>query len=832
MRKFWWIALIAIIGIFTISGCGSDDDTVAFTDYKTGTMITLDPVSGDGVKTLQAATADTHEVETDGNWIVWKGRSINVSYYDGTDVYALAPEPGGSVVPWAFNFCDDSPVAFDGGTIVSVANDVASADKPRFYYCVPEDGTGGEIDLPFDGEKDLQDDYLVYVSGDLAVVADEDNHAIYRAFFSDAVPAFTEFEICNEPAGATGVYLAVINEASAPAAVPTAVEPDAEDDEPADGAVIVYDMAHKPDVTFTSLAGDGDPATEPDDFRSANGIFTWREGDIAYYCEPGTSLASTVIYNSEHSQSNPVAGPDYFLWEENDSIWYLAKADVGTAVEPSEVAFDGDLENVETGDGFFAYIDQDVDGYDQIFVYDLSDLSATQGIQVTDNGEGAEEETFDDPLKVDGTKIYDIFEYCNNHGSNGVYNPSRVLVMYDVATEELKELAGDRDFQQVPVYAAAGGKAVFLHRDHSFRLFIKEASVTAKPVTLTPVDLKVSKFSMANGVVAFKALDRSRYLDDPDLYDEYAGNFRNLTEVYYIDLDGAREIVKVTDNTIRERNPQTDGSFITWRGDSDDDYAAYAYEIATGETQNIGTSGDKISVAGGIAVWEDHTTHNVAYLDLNTDAGGVIAGSANPDKCPDIADGLITWEDENRPYYYDLNAETPAIVDIYATVPAGYSYNIDSPVNTDGRFLTWLEYRWDWDHDNDAVTDEIRANVVVVHDTTEETTFDVPAADFAYTYNGTSYRRDSVCYPNISDGIVLFGAVEYGVENPDDDKEIFYCDVTADTPELVRLTNDPEGEGLWDSRPRIADGLVVWRTGGSGSYWDWRGKSVAAAFID
>jgi len=108
--------------------------------------------------------------------------------------------------------------------------------------------------------------------------------------------------------------------------------------------------------------------------------------------------------------------------------------------------------------------------------------------------------------------------------------------------------------------------------------------------------------------------------------------------------------------------------------------------------------------------------------------------------------------------------------------------------------------------------------------------FDVPAADFAYT-GGTTSRSKGVCYPDISNGIVLFGAVEYGVENPDDDKEIFYCDVTADTPELVRLTNDPEGEGLWDSRPQITDGLVVWRTGGA-SYWDWRGRSVAAAFID
>ncbi len=842
MKKYWWVAFIAIIGMFTIFGCSSssnDDNNLA--DYRTGDMVTLGAVSPTGAVTPQAATADTHEVETDGNWIVWKGRSINVSYYDGTTVAALAPEPGGSVVPWAFSYCDDSPIAFDGTTIVSVANDVARADQPRFYYYVPEDGTGGAIDLPFDAEKDLQEYYSVYVNGNLAVVAHEEDESgsIYRADLSEATPTFTEFEIANEPIDAIGVYLAVIN----------------------DGDIIVYDMSAQPGVTSEIINGDDDELTDPQYFRSANGIFTWVEDGIAYYYEPGVSDEAVAIYNPvgpapavmdldtpNPPQSYPVAGPDYFLWEAGEgTIWYLAKSDVGTDTEPDLVAYAGDLDNVETGDGFFAYIDEDQDGNDQIFVYDLDTRAAIIGDQVTENGEEADE---DGDLMVDGTKIYDLFEYKDAN------NPSRVLVMYDVTTEKLENLTGDRDFQQVAVYAAAGGKAVFLHRDHSFRLFAKQADQEAKPVTLTPADLRVENFSVANGVVAFMALDRGRYLDDdPALWDTYGedgyDDLEFLSEVYYINLGGARDIKKVTDNEIQEKNPQTDGDFITWyndsdaddydeEGDAEDAYLAYAYNISTGETTNIGTSGYKVSVDGGIAVWRD-SSDDIYYYNLNTGENGLIYSAEDLPFCPTIANGVISWTEgpssasgpvPTHAMYYNLNAETPAVVTITGSHPnyKGYWYEDTSaaPTRNDGTYLTWVEFRDNWDYDEDVID----ASVVVVYDIANETMTDVPA-DFNYTglYLDQRNRRGDVCFPQISDGVVVFSAFEYGVENSDGDKEVFYYDLNADTPALVQLTNDPDGEGLWDSRPRIANGLIVWRTGGS-SYWNWRGKSVAAAYVD
>lgn len=813
MKKFVWIAVLVAVS-FVFWGCdwfSSDDDKGSkFKDYSTGVVEKLGAVPADGTKTLQAGTADTHEVETDGNWIVWKGRSINLGYYDGAKVADLDTGLEASVTPWAFSACYDSPIGFDGTTIVAVANDVASADLPEFYYYVPEDGTGGAIDLPSDSTSKYTYNYEAYVSGDLAVVADYDGMKAYRADLSDPAPAFEEFtlEYDNEPVASVGVYVAAINYV--------------------DGCVELYDISDfsSSEVERTALTGDGSDMTDPEDLIAENGIFTWVDGGTAYYYKPGVSADSEVIHTPGDPQSHPGAGPDYFLWMEDGSLWYLADAEGAT---PEEVGYTPSGP-IALGDGFFAYVADDIDGNAQIYVYDLSNLTATEGVPVTENGEGAEEESDAPGLYVDGTKIYDVFNYQD------VCNPSRALVMYDFATDELLELTGDRDFQQTPAYVAAGGKAVFIHRDHSFRLFVKKASSTAKPKTITPPDMMVNgRFDVTDGILAFQALDRSRYIDNPGLSEDFDGE--DLVEVYFIDLDGARKIKRITNNGSQDYRPMTDGAFVTWR-----DYEGYAwaYKIATGESKIIGPASGKVDSDSGIAVWED--SDDLYYCDLNNWESAVaveVEGATGVDDCPNIANGLITWEDNNHPYYYDLNAETPEVVNVYDTAPT-YSYSISGPVRTDGTYLTWREYRSSWDDDGDAGTPNIAALVIVVHDTIGGTTFDIPAEDFDYTYDWTSSHQYSVCYPRISDGIVVFGAVEYGVENPDGDKEIFYCDVTAETLELVQLTNDPnddpatagvdEAAGLWDSKPEVADGLIVWRTGGA-SYWDWYGKCVAAARI-
>ena len=334
------------------------------------------------------------------------------------------------------------------------------------------------------------------------------------------------------------------------------------------------------------------------------------------------------------------------------------------------------------------------------------------------------------------------------------------------------------------------------------------------------------QFSVEDGIVAFKALDRNRYLNNSELWEQVIDGViqgHDLSEIYYIDLDAAGSIVRVTNNRIEEEeNIQFDGRFITWSDDTDDDSSAWGYDIVSKKLTDMGPADEvKVAVDNGIAVWEayngDLGHDDVHYYDLNTGTGAFL-GSDGVDNCPNIAGGLITWEDQDHPYYYDLNAAEPEIVNIYEEMPA-YVDNIWGPVRTDGRFLVWEEYRNGWDPGTGAITTE----VIVFHDTGNGTTNIVPAADYTMI--------DSLCYPRISNGVVFFGAEGYGVENSDGDKELFLYDLNATTPTLVRLTNDAENEGLWDSRSEMAAGLMVWRTGGASS-WNWKGKVVAAAYVD
>jgi hypothetical protein len=319
------------------------------------------------------------------------------------------------------------------------------------------------------------------------------------------------------------------------------------------------------------------------------------------------------------------------------------------------------------------------------------------------------------------------------------------------------------------------------------------------------------------------------------LMDTYSGN--ELGEVYYISMSSPDMIHKITDNYYEENNPQTDGTFITWHENYGTYWSwydnAYAYNIVSGtgptriqEKQDVlqynYNSLGKVSVDKGVAVWRyrdyGSSLYRIYYDDLTDDAPPEEIYSASQiHKCPDIADGLIVWTDSSTgsAYYYDLNAAEPTAVEIESL------YSTERPA-TDGRYITWEEYRSDWDHDGDAETPSIYTYMIVVYDTFTQEFIEVAPVNIS--------EIDDTCRPRISDGLVVFAADAYGEENPDGDREIFYYDLNATTPEVVRLTNDPEAEGLWDSKPEVSGRLIVWRTGGS-SNWNWDGKTPAAALI-
>lgn len=860
MTKRNLAALAAVLLAAGLAGCGGGDDgggSTSLTNYNTGPVPSVPAVGPVNQRTLLPATADTHEVETDGNWIVWKARQINVGYYDGTNYSNLNLGLSGAVTPWAFNWEPyESPIAYDGSRIAFVANDVSDAAVAAFYYGAPG-GAMRKLALPDTVTTQLLGDFDVILDGNVAAVIDESATpaALYVANLGAAAPAFAPmdytgtllyFDYDGKPVTGGG-KLALSS----------------------GGAFALLDLATG---VQTSLTGDGSSATDPAQARYANGAFTWTENNRVYFYAPGYSPTpepdpayadSKLIANAVGTvaQSMAVAGPwgTYVMWQEYDSNtgvtvvkqrpWnQLGLTPDGATIKVVQYNFPaastpwnlwsyirdlGGLQAVRTGTGFIAWLGPDANGDTQLFTLYVGQLATgvterPMPVQVTsDVGSGGDRRDDRVFLIVEGSKVFFKQQFTARH------SPGRVFKVFDYSTQTMKTILDGRDFQQLPLALVSGGKAVTLTRDHSFRLFARKAGAAGAPVVITPKSQDVKNFAVAGGIVAYAALDRSLYLDN-DFLHEYViddGNADFLIEIYAHDLDAGGAPRRLTWNWSEDDAPQTDGQWVTWR---DDDYSlAYAMSLAELAQIPIGRTGDKVPVAGGLAAWLDYGTGTVRYHDLVTGTWGQ-ASTGGASYCPAVAGRVIAWAENFTAHYLDLGAAAPEDVTIPDARPSymNWGWEYAAPVDTDGRFVTWVEYRAAWDHDGDAGTADIASNVVVVHDLRTDASTDVPAADFAVTgvglYSGDDGNEGPVCNPKVSNGVVAFAAIEYGAANPDLDKEIFTYDAAAAPAAVTRVTNDEDGAGRWDSRLRVGGNLAVWRSGGS-SYWDWDGKVPAVS---
>lgn len=835
--------LAALAAAIVAAGCGGSDDssgTPGLTNFATGPVPSSPSVGAVASKTMLPSTGDTHEVETDGTWVVWKARQINVGYYNGSSYANLNLGLSGAVTPWAFDDCERSPIAFDGSRIAFIANDVGSAEMPAFYFGAPG-STMRKIALPDTVTTKMPQYYGVTIYGNAAGFADMNvvPARLYRVDLSAASPAFVEVtytgSFTDSPPGLGLVPL-----------------------QTADGLALL-DIS---DGTARALTGDGVAGTPAYQVRFANGAFTWIENNRAYFYAPGFSPGddSQLIadfQNATSSQSYPVAGPynTYVMWQEYDSnngvttvkqrpwgqlgmtpnggtiLIRNHQALLWDAIDPI-----GGLSGVQTGMGFIAWLGADTNGDVQLFTYFVgqpvpSPLEIQQVTSDAGSGWGNSDSVF---LFVDGSKVFFKQEFTDIH------SPGRVLKVHDYVSKTTTAILDGREFQQLPLMLVANGKVVTLTRDHSFRLFAKQAGAGGAPVVVTPQSYDVKTFDVVGGQLVFAALDREIYLDD-DFLMEYVDNSgaESLIEAYALKLAEGGSPQRLTYNAQEEYAPTTDGTWAAWR---DEDNYAFALNLATGVMKWIGEASGEIRLDGGMAAWQDNGSY-VRYANLATGESELIS-SGSAWFCPSIAGGIITWVTgsyigypagySSAAYYYDLNAETPAETLIAGAKPgymnSGTYYYYPVPSDTDGRYITWVEARQAWDDDGDGgvTTPAVDANVVVVYDVTTDTSDVVPAADFAQTgYGLYGGNEGPVCNPKIDNGLVVFGAVEYGVDNPDQDNEVFFYDVAAGG-DVVRVTDDPEGEGLWDSRVRVGGNLAVFRSGGA-SYWDWYGMVPAVA---
>lgn len=863
MTKSYLAATAAVLVAAGLAGCGGDDakkaSTPSLTNFATGPVPSAPAVGAAAARTLLPATADTHEVETDGSWVVWKARQINLGYFNGASYSNLNLGLSGAVTPFAFSDCEQSPIAYDGTRIAFVANDVSDAGIAAFYYGTPG-GTMRKIALPDTVTTQGLASFRVAIFGDVAGILDLTTGQLYVADLGAATPALAELSYTASGGiiGAPGLGLLPLSNA---------------------GALDLLDLS---DGTVTTLTGDADAATSPEQLRFAYGAFTWVEGGKAYFYAPTyaayTDSRLIAAAPGTVTQRNPISGPDstFVLWEEYDGgtgatvvkqrPWnQLGQTPDGTTIKvvaynfPSAptpwslwdyVGPQGGLATVQTGMGFIAWLAPDGNGDTQLFTLYVGQLAPgvtarPMPVQVTSDvgaGDGSNDSVF---LLVDNYKVLYKQEFTALH------SPGRVLKLYDYAAATTETIFDGREFQQVPMALLKGGKAIVLTRDHSFRLFAKKAGSTGAPVVVTPQSQDVKNFAVAKGRLVYMALDRELYLDSGFLHqyvnDNDSAEF--LVEIYGQDLDAGGSPERLTFNAFEDKAPNTDGDWVTWY---DENNWGYAQDFATGTLQVIGETSDQIRVSGGLAAWTD-TSSYAHYADLATGETAQI-GSGSVGSCPAVAGRVVAWNTDywdgavyvREAHYYDLAAATPADVTIVGARPTYFNWGWEyaAPVATDGRFITWVEYRTAWDHDDDAgaVTAAIDANVVAYHDLTTDTTDLVPAADWNYTGVGApgwDGNEGPICNPKVSNGVIAFSAIEYGEENlatdwSDNygqdlaDKEIFFFDAGAGATEVVRVTNDADAVGLWDSRLRVGGDLAVWRAGGASS-WGWDGKVPAVA---
>lgn len=822
MKKLSVLLMLCLMGGLVASGCSdsSSSSKASLENYSTGTTSSVPAVLPGEGKTTYPASADTHEVETDGKWIVWKGRQINLSYYDGTTLSGIDTGLGENITPWSFGDCNDSFIAFDGTKLYFLADNVADADGYSLYSLVPGSNAVKLDDLDLSVSLDDVNIKLVVNDGIVSVVTRYDYYTgtwnyvndLYVLDTADEAPAL---ELVATSDNTSSYYLWDFTRVAGGymrAGYYTT------------GGLNIVNLTTG---TVSHYDADGDSGTNPDFIETSNGIFTWVENGNLYYLDPAAMTDAALVQDSGNTINYSYAGPDYFIWRDSaDSLYYIDFADIpGT---PELVTDDApDMYDLLLTEDAIYFIDSDEDSAEQLYMAAINpgaDPLISAPVQLTDNDPDTDIPNSGSGLSTDGVNVYAKFYNSYWH------NPSDVTIAYDTTDGTITELTSGDEFQKVSMICAAGGKAVIIHRDHSFRLFAKNSFSSGKPVAITPQSFNVENFDVAGGIVTFQSLDRQIYLSNPALNQMMVDNDidgEDLMEIYFLDLNSGGPIIRVTNNLLQDSKPQTDGVKITWY--DDDDYC-WAYDIAAGEMDTIGYgNGDKVSVSGNIATWRDG---NVIYHDFTTGETTDLGQYTN--YCPTTEDGIIAFGYNYNVYYYDTTAETPEIINVYEG--KGVTHNFSGQVITDGEYLTWEDTitAWDddgdsgtpaltaWDHDGDPATAPVSGNVVMAYNISTGKFIAVPVADTDYVYD--------LCRPRLSDGLVVFAAEEYGVENPDSDKEIFYCDITADTPTLVRVTNDPEGEGLWDSKPQVTDGLIVWRTGGA-SNWEWDGKVPAAARV-
>ena len=431
MRRFVWLVVLCFVGGVALSGCSnsssssknsSAEPTSDLQDYSTGVMTSLAAVEDGGGKTVLPAGPDIGDIDTDGNWIVWQGRSINLSYFDGTDLTAVDSGLVGANTPWEFNECEKSDLAFDGETLYFLADDVSDAEGYALYQMTP--GSDAELvaEVPTTDGNWQREERALFLKGDMVYVyyqysqSPDYVYVLYALDLTAGTPSFTlidedTFNNANiwwtpnqgDRFFEVGGYVVKYNNT--------------------EGRVVLIELATG---TEKRLTGDGDAGTHAYYISASNDILTWEEGGKLFYFDANT-MGDSVELDNAGNLMDSVAGTDYFVWRDSvDNMFYILTEDIpGTRVD---IDLAGNLSSavvlnsmVATEDHVF-FVDEDDDGNKQLMMSTINRAATGAAffgtpVQISANGEGAEKPGSGYGITVDGRQVYAKFTY------SGIDNP-------------------------------------------------------------------------------------------------------------------------------------------------------------------------------------------------------------------------------------------------------------------------------------------------------------------------------------------------------------------------------------------------------------------------
>ena len=743
------------------------------------------------VTPLSVESWKVNDLDFDGKWAVWSAVDRErVAFYDGSleELTSLLPEC--MVV---------HELAYDGTYLVIRAN-----DTKKSY------GEEGHSNLFVVDTTD---------SSPEAVWFDDAPFGLWGVLVVDGKAVYwkNEYEDVNENIYACDLTVAGLS----PVTVSTTTTQNYS--QPGfDGRYVAWrtnDGGTNPGVYLADLA---DLASIPDPVRVwtnsgvsnlqvDGGIVAWVYGSVVYAYDIAGEVGPVEV-STGSTNGNPFLDGGIMAWRASDTvnnqIYCADVSDLSSYMASTDIlqlTTDGTNKTypVVAGD-YIAWVG-DTSGDEELFMTDLSGgLAAAQtGIREVSSGyyDRGSQNWFDGDYSMSNSEFFlDALgnlvwtEFTSWDGEEVVVGDYygdpwyETIFYYNYGDDDGSEVADLDEYRKVKDLGIVDGKAFWITRGAFERVWAEKVDKSVSPFAVSPVYQRGHQPSVGNGILAWSGKDGLTCVDDDE------GAF----DIFYADLEGDRTPFNVTEggDGFKYKKPDVDGDnrFIVFK--ENENYEIYAYALGDPAGSFLlleDYSNNQPSIDNGIVTWmnDESWPADILYADLKADVLETVPIGMGY-YCPTVSGGVIAWMDNNYEiYYYDVLAAEPDAVKVTSEVnpnsPSQNGWNVSAGIIA-------------FNAESEAGTEGIYA--YAIGDPMDSVTLLWQAEDTDF----------NVCRPRIDQDLVAWiGEVELGDFDftPSSDKELFLYDLSAG--EAIRVTDNM----VYDSKPVVANGIVLWRQGGS-----------------